>query len=345
MKEAQTVKANALCLGLLLIVCAILASPAAGQASCYGQTVAYVRGPMNIRKSHSTSSPVVQTAAAGQSFAVSSSTQGSRYCWLELAAGWMARTTRVAASQPAQSTAASGNQSTQPSDINNCCFVNRRCQSENEWLDGYWAFQRNECPVSMSTPVTSSPQPVSVPSSDVNNCCYTGWQCTTDEDWQVGYYSYASNLCQGGLRLKNGQRGNVIIEGSLSFRVWINAAFDLLQQRAPQWYRFALGGLRKIKQLPPGTGDWMGRDLVFDSAWDSRDWPSPRNVYYQAAVIVHEACHGYQFMQNRPDQGVAWEVECLEKELQAQLQFDPNDRFGIVKWVRGLIEKYKGWLD
>ena len=34
----------------------------------------------------------------------------------------------------------------QRSNIDNCCFVNRQCHSDREWLDGYWAYQRKECP-------------------------------------------------------------------------------------------------------------------------------------------------------------------------------------------------------
>lgn len=31
-------------------------------------------------------------------------------------------------------------------EIDNCCFVNRQCRTDQEWVDGYWAYQRNECP-------------------------------------------------------------------------------------------------------------------------------------------------------------------------------------------------------
>ena len=32
-----------------------------------------------------------------------------------------------------------------PVDVNNCCFVNRQCVTEQQWVDGYWAYQRNQC--------------------------------------------------------------------------------------------------------------------------------------------------------------------------------------------------------
>lgn len=39
-----------------------------------------------------------------------------------------------------------------PANIDNCCFVNRQCSSDQEWHDGYWAYQRNECPAGAVQP-------------------------------------------------------------------------------------------------------------------------------------------------------------------------------------------------
>ena len=325
-------------LATLALAVMLLAAAASAQTPCFGYSVAYVSGPMNIRESHSLGSQIVRKAAAGQSFSVSSSTRGDSYCWLSIPAGWMAWTSRVSASQPAQTASPAGTTSAQPSDIDNCCFVNRQCQSESEWVSGYWAFQRNECPVGGSTAPMSSAQPASSPSG-VNNCCHIGWRCESEDAWLAGYFSHAANLCASGQHLASTRRAHVVIDGSPSFRVWTHAAFDLLQQRAPQWYQFALGGMRGIKQLKPGMGSWMGSDLVFDTAWDSNDYPTQRNIYTHAAIMVHEACHGYQFMQGRPDD-FSWEGECYLLENRAQAQFDPDDRFGLVKWIQGYIDQF-----
>ena len=51
---------------------------------------------------------------------------------------------------------------TQPqtaSNIDNCCFVDRQCSTDQEWRDGYWAFQENECAApTQSRQQTSSPE-------------------------------------------------------------------------------------------------------------------------------------------------------------------------------------------
>ncbi len=29
--------------------------------------------------------------------------------------------------------------------VDNCCFVDRECQSDQDWTDGFWAFQNGQC--------------------------------------------------------------------------------------------------------------------------------------------------------------------------------------------------------
>ncbi len=71
-----------------------------------------------------------------------------RTVWL---ADWVDHT-RLDASPPP-----SAPENTAPTQIDNCCFVDRQCQSERDWVDGYWAYQREECPA--QSPPGSSPPP------------------------------------------------------------------------------------------------------------------------------------------------------------------------------------------
>ena len=72
-------------------------------------------------------------------------------------------------------------------EIDNCCFVDRQCDADREWVNGYWAFQNSQC--------AAQSQPQAETSEAVNNCCFTGWQCTTDEEWVNGYYAFQNNQC------------------------------------------------------------------------------------------------------------------------------------------------------
>lgn len=184
-----------LAVGLFVAVFTMLAGHAAAQGSCYRHQVAYVSAPMNIRQSHNTGSQIVRKAAAGASFSISSSTQGETYCWLNVPDGWMAWTSRVSAVPTGGGTTPPADQSTQASNLDNCCFVNRQCQSNQEWVDGYWAFQRNECPASGQTPQQTVTQPERSTPANVNNCCFIGWQCRTDGEFVRGYWAYKSNQC------------------------------------------------------------------------------------------------------------------------------------------------------
>lgn len=119
--------------------------------SCYEADKAYIVGSMNIRAGASTNSSVVASALAGDVFTVSNSTMGANWCWLRIRdlwynfdLGWMAETSHVRSTDPTQPVDAG---SAAPStNIDNCCFVDRICTSQQELSDGYSAYQRNECP-------------------------------------------------------------------------------------------------------------------------------------------------------------------------------------------------------
>ena len=73
--------------------------------------------------------------------------------------------------------------------IDNCCFVDRLCMTEDEWVAGYWAYQNNQCPVS------SQSQSQSAASDAIDNCCSVDRQCATAEDYVAGYYAFRNSQC------------------------------------------------------------------------------------------------------------------------------------------------------
>jgi len=103
---------------------------------------------VRLRASHSLDSPVVGTALAGDVLQV----VGQYNRWLKIprdgTTAWLAdwvEYTRLDQQQASPAAEPAPNQQ-QRANIDNCCFVNRQCHSDREWLDGYWAYQRNECP-------------------------------------------------------------------------------------------------------------------------------------------------------------------------------------------------------
>ena len=69
------------------------------------------------------------------------------------AADWLSYT-RLDGASPSSATSARA-------EIDNCCFVDRQCQSDAEWESGYRAYQNNECPApaqtSARTPASKPP--------------------------------------------------------------------------------------------------------------------------------------------------------------------------------------------
>ena len=122
---------------VVILLLVILSSVASAQT--YHVRVTY---NTNLRTSYSLDSAVIANARAGTTVLV----VGSFGRWFEINRDgngvWMANWvpyTRVEGQEA-------------PSDIDNCCFVDRQCQSDTDWTNGYWAYQRNEC--SVTTAIT-----------------------------------------------------------------------------------------------------------------------------------------------------------------------------------------------
>ena len=148
----------------------------------------------NLRASYSLESAVLSSARAGTTLQV----VGQHGRWLRVqrdgAEYWMAswvRHERLETSQQTQT-------QQQPTNIDNCCFVDRHCATDQEWVDGYWAFQNGQCAAPAQTQTQTQTQPVSTTApAGVDNCCQVNRQCHTDDDWARGYHDYRDNQCQG----------------------------------------------------------------------------------------------------------------------------------------------------
>jgi len=116
------------------------------QPTCLKGETAYITGPINIRESPTTRSPVVASAHAGDNFTIVQKTVGVEWCWLKVSQGWLANTGRVQATKLGNSidTGATAT-TTAPANIDNCCFVDRQCTTDQEWVDGYRAHQNGQC--------------------------------------------------------------------------------------------------------------------------------------------------------------------------------------------------------
>ncbi|MCY4061254.1 MAG: SH3 domain-containing protein [Chloroflexi bacterium] len=296
----------------VMLSAAVLPSVATASecASSDFETV-YVTGGMNIRASASVSSRVVASARAGDSFTVVESRAGARWCWLRINQGWMANTSRVQSTRPVQrdATPPLAQQPASRSDIDNCCFVDRQCVTNKEWVDGYWAYQNNECSAPTEPPasnVEAPPRQTSVAPSEANNCCHIGWDCQTEAEWIHGYNAYQSNQCEN---------PGVAILGSDRFRAVILEALRQLKERSPYWYIYTIDGLDNIREESQ-SGIWVSSRTA-DVSWSANSYVISRaDIGAVAALLVHEACHVHRGRAGLQSGGLVGERDCLQKEIQ-----------------------------
>jgi len=81
------------------------------------------------------------------------------------------------------------------SDIDNCCFVDRQCSSDQDWINGWHAFQNNQCGAAGQSRASASSQSAGGAPAQIDNCCYVDRQCHSDQDWINGWQAYQNNLC------------------------------------------------------------------------------------------------------------------------------------------------------
>ena len=146
----------------------------------------------NLRSAGSLQSSIVETAPAGTTLSV----VGSADRWLQISRNgnvWMADW--VSYSRVESSETQTQTQTQTSSQVDNCCFVDRQCLTDQEWTDGYWAFQNNQCAAPEQSRGQTSSTVVSTSSSQIDNCCFVDRLCLTDQDWTNGYWSFQNNQC------------------------------------------------------------------------------------------------------------------------------------------------------
>ncbi len=305
--------------GLVIIVVALLIR-AIASAQPYTVRVTY---NTNLRASFGLDAPIVAVAVAGETLTVF----GSHDKWLKISRNgrevWMADwvpLTRVGAEQAS-------------ADINNCCFVDRQCATDQEWTAGYWAYQNQQCgapaQTQLSTPVSAAAD------GEVNNCCFTGWQCVKDQDWHRGFYAFQQNRCK--------HRG-LAIEGSDYFVAGIEAALELLQSESSYWYQYAITVLDRIKENNDSHLHGKTFNLTVAHVEVGAHW--------LAGVIVHDACHAHRtnaglFRYETPEQKLFEERLCLEVQLEALAMLLPGDSnpFGLRTTLENIHDPAYQWWN
>lgn len=314
-----------------LILLILVSFCATASAQGYSVRVTY---NTNLRTSHSLQSAVAETVGADTILEVMSQfnrwleiNRGGRSLWL---ADWVPMT-RVA-DAPAQQ---------KPANIDNCCHVDRQCRAESEWTDGYWAFQRNECPSPAPAQPETPAQPSAVSPADVDNCCFFDWACHSDDDWKRGYQAYQSNRCDASPTVLSGIR----VEGTDGFKALVGRALDFLQTHSAKWYHYVITGLNVVIEVNPPAGDYQQGVIVQSATFRfnlAKPYiPIPDDDYTMAEVLVHEACHVHRYRAGLPPGGYPGEKACVEMELALWREAPPLHRGFIDRKLRYLANIHR----
>ena len=187
----------------LALVMSALVGIGAASAQDYSVRVTH---NTNLRAAASLQARIVETAPAGTTLPVT----GSAGRWLQINRNgnqvWMASWVSYSRVQGVQQTVAPPQ-----TPIDNCCFVDRQCNTDQEWTDGYWAFQNGQCAAPAQTrpqvqpqiqpqiqsptqPLTRTPTQGDIP-DDINNCCHLDRECHSEEEWRAGYVAFKELEC------------------------------------------------------------------------------------------------------------------------------------------------------
>ena len=178
------------------------------------------------------------------------------------------------------------------SEVDNCCFVDRQCSTDQEWTDGFWGL---------------SERSMRCGRTDSDTGAHIDWACRHyfGRYWQLLLRRLAMPFPTrigrpGSMHFRNNQckHRDVTIEGSGPFVARVEAALDMLKTRAPYWYTFATSGIDRIKEAANAevtvvyvdAGEVnITRDRAFRD--ELHGDPVETAVMWLASLIIKDACH------------------------------------------------------
>lgn len=311
----------------------------------------------NLRSAASLRGQKIESAPAGTTLQV----VGSFNRWLRINRNgrevWMADWVRH---ERVEDSVATLTQTT--SNIDNCCFVDRQCLTDQEWTDGYWAFQNGQCaaPAVSQTQTASQPVTTTAPTG-VDNCCHVNRQCHTDDDWLHGFYDYQHNQCQGvAPTTSNAPITGPIPEGvdnccSVNRQCHTEADYAIGYEQ----FKYNLcyvpsieSGIRldgsaefrsrikdALKLLLDREPRWYayaisgltvirerpGRSASVESWNGTMKVDANRYALFDlAAIIVHEACHAHRHSDGLESGGYHGERDCTQREVEVLRKLGPG---------------------
>ncbi len=326
-------------LKFILIALVLLLPLSLLQAQGYSVRVTY---NTYLRATNSLDARIVHTAPTGATMSVIDQQED----WLLI--DWNGRQVWMAAWVPL--TRIETAPATLTAMTDNCCFINRNCQTDQDWTDGYWAYQRNECPVqSQVNQQSPSANDNQQSASALDNCCFINRQCQTDQDWTDGFWAYQRNECPASAPAHAGSTHDVAIQGSPRFVSFVTDALDNLQAISSKWHNYIVSAAALIIETEglPSTGAAATAQRIIKlgpySIWHhERVVGDP--IEGVQGVIVHEACHIH-----RHEAGIPYifdpelGIDPLEEWACSQVQCEMGSELRGSWCTHQTIEEWLAW--
>ena len=227
---------------------------------------------INLRDAASLQGAWLETVAPGTTLTVI----GEQNRWLKINRNgsdvWMASWVDYSRLDNCGGTASQAGPSTEPANIDNCCFVDRQCHTDQDWTEGYFAFQNNQCPAPEQTGSPSPPQPVSGAPAQIDNCCFVDRQCTSELEWASGWHAYRNNQCgapgQPGASAASQSVSGVILRTVGGIVIGYTGGHSILPSTGPS--------------ILPARGQIISRNNCCEFTWqcnNDQDWAAGYKAY------------------------------------------------------------------
>lgn len=211
------------------------------------------------------------------------------------------------------------------------------------WLADWVNFSRVD-----ESAAAPNPQPASAAPANVDNCCFVDRQCQSDAEWEAGYWAYQNRQCAAPAQLQPVPPAQPVastpsrpqIEGSVRFVARVEAALDLMQRSAPEWYDYVSRYVDLIREVPDTYPDcWEYKAYVYNEPARNvyietcmafpRGLGSQGRAFHMADTLVHEACHRRHQHEGIVYPGGIWEeeLECGKPQEAIRQLLDPADRY------------------
>lgn len=312
---------------ILFVMCGGLVSAQSARASddsCFPHKTLYTTAPIEIRSSDSRFASSLGRTVTRKTYTVFDSKRDWLFnssCWIKIQGGWLLRRPTGSAIRPGTTTSTST--STRSTTTTSKCYT-----ASKAYITGAMNIRSDPSISKNKVGSANAGESFSVSSSQRNgDYCWLkiskGWIAKTG---RVQATKPTVSTTRTSSTTSCNRHPSILSDSSGR----IKRAIDYLCRHAPSWYNYVVS---KTSTVQANSGLVGGRAYVRRRHIEISPRAYP-NTMEMSSVIVHEACHIYQWEEGRYN-GLApreREVECIQKMIDYVVYVAPGSRWlGILR--------------